>query len=84
MAVPEQGHLFLKWPGAVQHPIRPPIGHAISFERAGAEPVEEFVDDGLQAAVAGGFDLDSQGLAFLLGEVGDRRAAGGKGASPGS
>ena len=78
MAVPEQRHLFLQRPRAGQHPIGPPIGHAVGFENAGAQPVEEFIDDGLQAAIAGGLDLDAERLAFLLGQVRDGRTAGRK------
>ena len=45
---------------------------------AGAEPVEELVDDGLEAAVAGRLHLDAERFAFLLGQIGDGRAAGRK------
>ncbi len=41
MAVPEERHLFLQRPRAGEHAIRPPVGDAIGFERAGAKPVEE-------------------------------------------
>ena len=64
--------------GLVEHPVGPPIGHAVGFENAGAQPVEELVDDGLQAAVAGGLHLDAERFAFLLGQVGDGGAAGRK------
>ena len=66
MAVPEQRHFLLQRPGAVQHPVRPPVSDTVGFERAGAQPVKEFIDDGLQTAVAAGFDLDSQRFALSL------------------
>ena len=67
MAVPEQRHFFLQRPRAGQHAIGPPIGDAVGFEHAGAQPVEEFVDDGLQAAVAVGLHFDAERFALLLG-----------------
>ncbi len=83
MAVPEQRHLFLKRPRAGHHPVGPPIGHAVGFESAGAEPVKELIDDGLQAAVAGGLHLDAERFAFFLGHIRDGRAAGRKRFEPG-
>ena len=79
MAVPEERHLFLQRARAGEHAVGPPIGDAIGFEHAGAEPVEKFVDDGLQAAIAGGLDLDAERFAVLLGQVGDGGAAGREG-----
>ena len=71
MAVPEQSHFFLERSRAGQHAVGPPVRHAVGFENAGTEPVEEFIDHGLEAAVAGRLDLDSKRLALLLGEVGN-------------
>ena len=52
MAVPEQRHVFLQRLRAGEHAICPPIADAVGFERAGAQPIEKFVDHGLQPAVA--------------------------------
>ena len=78
MTVPEERHLFLERARAGEHAVGPPIGHAVGFENAGAEPVEKFVDDGLEAAVAGGLDLDAERFTVLLGHIGDGWAAGRK------
>ena len=78
VAVPEQRHLFAQRLRTGQHPIRPPIRDAVGFERAGAQPVEKFVDHGLQPAVAVGLHFDAERFAVLLGLVGDGGAAGRK------
>ena len=78
MPMPEQRHLLLQRRIAGHHAVGPPVGHAVGFEHAGAQPVEELVDDGLQRAVAAGFDLHAQGLARGLGHLGHRWTAGGK------
>ena len=66
-------------PRAREHAVRPPIGDAVGFERAGAQPVEKFVDHRLQPPVAGRLDLDAERFAVLLGLVGNRGTAGRKG-----
>ena len=78
MTMPEQGHFFLERTRAGQHPIGPPVGHAVGFENAGAEPIEKFVDYGLEAAIALRLHLDSERLALLFGEVGYGRPGGRK------
>ncbi len=76
--MPEKRDLFLKRPGAGEHPVRPPVADAVGFENAGAQPIEKLIHDGLEAAVAAGFDLDSQRLAFRLRHVRYGRPAGRK------
>ena len=69
VSVPEQRHLFLKRTVAGDHAVSPPIGHSIGFEQAGAEPVEELVDDRLQPPIPCWLHLDSKGLSGFLGQI---------------
>ena len=78
MAVPEHRHLFLERCRRRHHAIGPPVGQAISFKAAGAQPVEEFVDHRLQRAIAAGLDLHAEGLTLGLGELGGGGTAGRK------
>ncbi len=69
--------------GLVEHAIRPPIGDAVGFERAGAQPIEKFVDHRLQAPAAVRLHFDAERLAGLLGLIGNGGAAGRKRLEPG-
>jgi hypothetical protein len=83
VSVPEQRHLFAQRLRARDHAIRPPIGDAIGFERAGAQPIEKFVDHRLQPPAALGLHFDAERLAGLLGLIGNGGAAGRKRLEPG-
>lgn len=78
MPVPEQRHLFLQGPRTCQHPVRPPVADAVRLQDTCAQPIEKLIHNRLQTAIAAGFDLDPQSLAFLLCEVGHCRSAGRK------
>ena len=79
MAMPEERHLLLKRMVRPHHPVGPPVGNPVRLEHAGAQPVEELVDDRLKSSVAGRFDLNTEGLAFLLGQIGHGGPAGREG-----
>ncbi len=75
MAVPEQGHLLFQRMVGRDHAVGPPKRKTPRLEHRRAQPIEEAVDDRLQAPLARRLHARAQRLAVFLGALGRRNAA---------
>ena len=82
VAVPEQRHLLLQRARRGEHAVCPPVGDAVGFELAGAQPVEKLVHHRLHATVATVLHADTDHLAPVAGGIGGGGPAGGERVQP--